>query len=137
MLPAQINYWAVLVCAVVAIFIDTLWYSPRVFGRHRLASLRADGATRLSLNTMTRLYLNTFLAFLVMSYILAHFVDYVAATTVVEGMVTGVWIWLGFVATAIAINSWFEKRPLRWWLINAGFYLVALAVTGAILAVWA
>jgi len=68
---------------------------------------------------------------------LAHFVDYVGATTIAEGLVTGVWIWLGFIATATIINLWFERRPFRYWLISAGYFLVVLMVSGAVLAVWA
>lgn len=136
MVPAQINYWAVLVSAIGTMAIGALWYSPRAFGKQWQELLGINHGAKQTSSQMAKLYLNSFVAFLVMDYILAHFVDYVGATTVAEGIVTGIWVWLGFVATVTLINSWFEQRPVKLWLINAGYFLVALIFSGAILATW-
>jgi len=133
MVPAQINYLAVLATAIIGLVIGAIWYSPKAFGPMWQRLLSISGPTKMRPITV----LKTFAALLVMSYILAHFIDYVAATTLVEGGVTGIWVWLGFIATTLFINIWNEDRPLRLWLINAGYYLVVLAVTGGILAIWA
>lgn len=136
MVPAQINYWAVLVSAAVALVIGAIWYSPLAFGKQWRALLGLATSDKPTKNQQARIYFNTFLAFLVTCYILAHFVDYVQATTVAEGLVTGVWTWLGFVATYSIINQQNERQPLMLWLINAGYFLITLAIAGAILAAW-
>jgi hypothetical protein len=48
----------------------------------------------------------------------------------------GVLVWMGFFAAVMYPQSIYEGRPLRYFLINAGYWLVSLAAAGAILAVW-
>jgi hypothetical protein len=71
-----------------------------------------------------------------MVYILAHFVQYAGAVTALQGAQTGLWAWLGFVATTTATNYVYEGRPWKLFWINTGMQLVVLVVTGMILAVW-
>ena len=136
MVPAQINFWAVFVTAVIALVIGAVWYSPKVFLK-QWRSLINQPDVKFTAAASARLYFKLFVAFVVMTYVLAHFIDYVGATTIAEGLATGVWVWLGFVATSMFTNISSEVRPLKLWLINAGYQLVVLAVAGAILAIWA
>ena len=78
-----------------------------------------------------------FLSTLLMSYILAHFVGYVQATTLVDGIVLALWLWLGFFATTQLGMVLWEGRPFKLYAVNTLHYLVTLVVMGAILAVWA
>lgn len=136
MITAEINYWAVLVSAVVGFVIGSIWYTPRAFGELWIAMLgKNETGIKASFNAKT--LGKTFVATLVMVYILAHFVDYTGATTFGQGALTGFWLWLGFVATTMFINSVYENRPIKLWMINAGCQLVVLLVAGAILAAWA
>lgn len=136
MIQADLNYWAILVSAVVAFAIGSVWYLPKVFGNTWMILIgKTEMDVKMGLNRM--MFVKTFVASLVMMYILAHFVDYAAATTVGQGAATGIWLWLGFVATTIFTNSLYENRPLKLWAINAVYHLVVLIITGAILAVWA
>ncbi len=72
---------------------------------------------------------------LVMSYVLAHFVDYAGATTVVAGAMAGFWVWLGFVATTQAASVLWEGKPVKLFLIHTAQSLIALVVVGIINAV--
>ena len=135
MLTAEINYWAVIVSAVVGFAIGSVWYMPRAFGdswKTLLGKTEAD----IKAGFNEKLFGKTFIATLVMVYILAHFVDYAGATTLGQGAVTGFWLWLGFVATTMLINTLYENKPLKLWAINAGYQLVVLLTAGTVLAVW-
>ena len=136
MITAEINYWAVLVSAVAGFAIGSVWYMPRVFGASWMSMV---GKTETDVKTgfTAKMFGKTFLATLVMVYVLAHFVDYIGATTIGEGVTTGIWVWLGFVATTMFINALYENKPLKLWAINAGYQLAVLVVAGAILAAWA
>jgi hypothetical protein len=68
---------------------------------------------------------------------LAHFVDYTASVTWLEGAQTGFWVWLGFQVTLIVQYVAFEGKSKNSALINAAYQLVGLMLMGAILAVWA
>jgi hypothetical protein len=51
----------------------------------------------------------------------------------VDGVIVGVVVWLGFVATWLASGVFFERRSTEWWAINAGQAIVSLAIMGAII----
>ncbi len=136
--PVDINYIAVVVAAVLSMILGALWYSPILFGKEWMSLI---GLTEADLKKarekgMAKSYLMGFIAALVMSYVLANFIDYTQATTIVEGAKSGVWIWLGFVATVVLGTVIWEGKPMRLYVINTGFYLFALMIMGAVLAVW-
>ena len=135
----DINYLAVLVATVAAMVIGAIWYAPKVLGNLWMKEL-GMGATPEDREKMrkgaAKAYAGMFIAALVTSYVLAHFVDYTNATTALNGAVTALWLWLGFVATVIFGQVLFEKRSLTLFAIGAGYQLVNLVVMGIILAVW-
>ncbi len=133
----QINYWAVLLAAILAQVIGALWYSPLLFGKmwQKLMDFYPKEIEVMK-KKATRGYVLSFIAALVMAYVLAHFVDYAGATTFIGGFQAGFWAWLGFVAT-VALGGWlWEGKPFQLYLINAGHYLITLLVMGVVLAVW-
>lgn len=85
---------------------------------------------------MAKSYITMFIGLLVMSYVLAHFVDYAQATTVLGGLTAGFWLWLGFIATVMLGSVLWEGKPVTLYLINVAHYLAVLIVMGIILAVW-
>ena len=134
----EVNYVSVLAAAIASFVIGALWYSPMLFGKMwmKLSNVSDKEMKKAKQKGMTKNFAFQFLASLVMSYILAHFVYYTQASTVFEGMQTGFWIWLGFVATVMLGIVLWEGKPWKLYFIKAGHELVALAVMGAILAVW-
>ena|SRR3989344_5699314 len=133
-----INYLAVLVSAVIGMVIGALWYSPLLFGR---MWMKLSGMTEKQLNeakkkSMGKMYFVAFIGVLLMSYILAHFVDYTDSTTFSMGMQTGVWLWLGFIVPILIGGVLWENKSVKLYIINIAHYLVVLSVIGGILAVW-
>jgi hypothetical protein len=87
-------------------------------------------------NKANRGYLVMFISLLVMSYILAHFVDYLDASTMIEGVELALWVWLGFFATQMIGSVLWEDRPWKLYVINVGHYLVVLIIMAVILTLW-
>lgn len=138
-MPVQvsINYLAVVAAAAASMAIGFLWYGP-LFGKMWMQMMNFD---KKKLNEakkkgMGKIYALAFLTSLIMSYVLAHFVDYVEAKTIMEGIVLGFWVWIGFLATTQIGSVFWEGKPVKLYLINTLHYLVTLAVMAAILAVW-
>jgi hypothetical protein len=129
-----INYWAVLAAAVVNMAVGALWYSPMMFANNWM-KLIGKKKEELSGNANQSLAL-MFVGALVMAYVMAHFVGYAQADTMLEGVVTAFWAWLGFVATTQVSEVLFERRPFNLFMINAGYYLVAMLLMGWVLAIW-
>ena len=132
----SINYLAVLVAAIASMIIGFLWYGPLFGNKWKKLVGFTDKNMKSMKMTPAQSMIVGFITTLVMSYILAHFVDYVQAKTLVDGAVLGLWIWLGFFATTQLGMVLWENKPFKLYLINTLHYLVTLAVMSAILAVW-
>lgn len=137
MADVMVNYWAVLVAAIVSMVIGFVWYGP-LFGKTwmKLSGHTPKDMEKAKKKGMGKSYALMIVSTLVMSYVLAHFVDYAGAVTAWGGVVAGVWIWLGFIATVTLGKVLWEGKPWSLWVLDNAHYLVSLAVMGAILAVW-
>ncbi len=133
----SINYLAVLVCGIIYMAVGALWYSPLLFGKIWTAAM---GKTEQELKEMQKgvwkTYLLSFISALVMAFVLAHIIDFARADTAVEGLQTGLWVWLGFVITTGLAAVIFEGRSKRLYFIYNGYMLVTFLIMGLVLAVW-
>src|SRR3989338_1748611 len=135
-MQADINFFAVIIGAVVNMIVGFVWYSPQAFGRQWM---KAIGKTQKDFENMkggaNKAYALSFAGALVMSFVLAHVVYYSGSTNMVEGFIIGFLVWLGFVAPISFNSCLFEKKPLELVLINAGYYLAALIMMSIIISV--
>lgn len=131
---ADLNLIAVLVASAINMFVGYFWYHQKVFGTAwmNLVGMTEEKAKKGQGMAMGGM----FVVALISNYILAHFVDFTEATTAIEGMVTGLWLWLGFSGAVLFTQVAFERRPWKWFGISAGYQLVVLLINGALLAVW-
>lgn len=133
----RINYLAVLVAAIAHFLIGGLWYGL-LFG-NKFVELIGWSPEKLqqmeSHNPIKEMFL-TFLSAVILSLVMAHFIQYTGARTVFDGIQTAVLLWLGFVATTQFATVMFEGRSLGLYLLNVGYQLVACAIAGVILALW-
>ncbi len=133
MQDVDINYWAVIVTAAVPVVLGALWYSPAMFAR---SWLEAVGRTRDEMSGAEMGYVLSALGALLTSYALARIERWAEVDDVVNGALVGLLVWLGFVATVLAVTTYFGGRPAKLWLINAGYQLVSLVAMGGILGTW-
>lgn len=130
-----INYLAVFVSAIIFMVIGFLWYSPILFAKSWMKLVKKtekdikDGAKPY-------LYFAAFIMALLANYVLASVIGYYQATTALSGVMVGFWMWLGFTGATSATSYIFEGRPRDLFVINYGYFLVSMIITGAILAVW-
>lgn len=128
----DINWFAVLLAAVVSFVIGGLWYGP-LFGKQWL---RASGVDEAALGTggMGRIFALSFLMQLLAAAVLALFIG--AESTLTFGLFAGVAAGVFWVATAFGVVYLFERRPFAHWAVNASYHIVVYAVMGAILGAW-
>ena len=128
-----VNYVAVAIAAVLAMVVGFVWYSKALFGKQwmKLTGVTEESAKK---GNMPVFYGTMFVAVLVEALVLAHFIHYAGAYSLINGIKTGVWAWLGFVLTTSLANSMFEGRPMKLLYINAGYALVNLMIMGAVIA---
>ncbi len=120
----HVNWLAVVIAAVVNIVIGYVWYMPAVFGKRWEAA-----AGRALAQPAPQMYAILVVTSLLAAYVLGLIFGGIG---VVNGAVWGALIWLGFVASVTAGAVIFEARGWTYWGIVNGYWLVALAVMGAI-----
>lgn len=137
----EINYWAVLACAVLSMIVGSVWYGP-LFGRKWMAinELNPDDVAKREAmqKEAAPLYAVQFILSLLQAYILAHFIK---GWTEVSGVENALWIWLGFVMPTVAGLAMWNAKPVkvRWMLfgLSAGYQLICFGLFGWILGTWA
>jgi hypothetical protein len=117
-----VNYWAVLVAAVAGFIVGMVWHSPALFGS---MWMKLSGITmKKKPEGMGKRMFIALVAMLVMAWVLSNVIGLFDVGTLVGGIQTGFWIWLGFVATImIGVVLW-EGKPFKLFLLNAIHWLV-------------
>lgn len=135
----NVNYLAVLIAAVVNMAIGAYWYSPAGFGKEwsKLMGWTSSEKIKEMKRGASKSYAWMFVASLLMMCVLANVIRWAGAVTLMEGAMIGFWMWLGFITTTqVGVILW-DQKPVKLYMINTLYSLVALIVTGAILAMWA
>ena len=57
------------------------------------------------------IYVVNTIASLTFAYILAHIIKFASISSFVDGVMTGFWVWLGFVVTTVLPGYMYESRP--------------------------
>lgn len=135
-LHGDVNYWAVLLCGVLAMGLGAFWYSPFLFGKIWMESLdKSEEELKKDFNPV-RTYGLAFLGHLIMAYALARVMTYTDASTVAQGIRIAFLCWIGFTAATMFINSLFEGKKIERLGVDAGYHLIVLLVYGAVLGAW-
>jgi hypothetical protein len=133
MQDVDLNWTAIVVAAIVPMLLGALWYSNALFAR---PWLRAVDRTEDELKGATMGYVLSAIGALLMSYALARIVRWAEVDDLWNGALVGLLVWVGFVATVLAVTTYFSGRPSALWSINAGYQLFALVIVGAIHGAW-
>lgn len=116
---------------VLSMVVGFVWYSMQLFGKPWMKEV---GLSMEDIGQGPGMgYLVTTVMSLVMAIVMNVFVVYTNTTTVVNGALLGLLAWVGFVAYAFGTNYIFEKRSLKLFLIDSGYFLVVLVAAGAIM----
>jgi uncharacterized protein DUF1761 len=133
MQDVDLNWVAIIVAAIIPMVLGALWYSPILFADRWM---QAVGRTREELGDAALGYLLSAVGAFLSSYVLARIIKWAEVDDLWNGILVGLLAWVGFVATVLAVTTYFSGRPRALWLINAGYQLVALVLMGALLGAW-
>jgi len=125
------NWVAIIVATVAQMALGFLWFSPVLFLKPWQA-LRPD-KNPPSGNASPLLYVITAVGALVTALTLDWIISLAHASTLAGGAIIGLYAGLGLVAPAILSDNLFNERPFKLYLIVAGFPVVGLLVSGAII----
>jgi hypothetical protein len=138
----SLNYWPVLIAAVASFIFGAVWYGA--LGRQWMAARGLSEADMASAKaTIGRLpvpYIVAFVALLVMAAMFAGVLFHLGAgglaPSIRTGVICGLFLWLGFVITTMAVNHAFQGQRTALTLIDGGHWLGVLLIQGAVLGWW-
>jgi hypothetical protein len=142
MLFAGVNFWIVLVAAVVAWVFGAVWYN--VLSTPWLAAqdknpkqFQEDMKMRRGTPAFYAPFVLSFVAEFVMAWMLWGIMLHAGAFTIRGGLLSGLLIWFGFVLTTIAVNNAFSGRKIMLSVIDAGHWLGVFLIMGAMIGAFA
>jgi hypothetical protein len=128
------NLWAIVVAALLQWFLGALWYSPPLFAKPWMALLGIQKGDNKS--GMAAGMISSFVCDLILSFVLAHIIIWSGAANFAMGALIGFIAWAGFIMAPNLPQGIYERRPFNLFAINGGYWLVALVLSGGLLAAW-
>ena len=131
-----LNWWAVLLAAIVSFVFGGLWYG--LLSKQWMA---AAGLTEEQIRgtggPSPMPFIITFIAQVVMAAMLAGILFHLALggmrPALRVGLIAGFLVWLGFVATTLVVNQQCQMQKASLTLIDGAHWLGVLLLQGAIL----
>jgi hypothetical protein len=132
---AGINYLAVVIAALVAFAASAAWYMSlsslctAALGKtvQEMAEERKQASAFLP-------YVYALVGYLIMAWMFAGLLGHLGAgqVTLRGGIISGAFVWFGFILTSMIVNFSFSGRDKRLLAIDAGNWLIVLLVIGAV-----
>jgi hypothetical protein len=133
---AGVSYLAILTAAVAGWLFGAVWYTLLAKPWQQAAGVTAGKIKQAQKTPAFYVpFVLAFLAQIMMAWILAGLIAHLGPGqfTVRNGIISGAFVWLGFVITTMAVNNGFAGRNWRLLLIDGGHWLAVLLLMGAIL----
>ena len=133
---AGVSYLAILTAAVAGWLFGAVWYTLLAKPWQQAAGVTAGKIKQAQKTPAFYVpFVLAFLAQIMMAWILAGLIAHLGPGqfTVRNGIISGAFVWLGFVITTMAVNNGFAGRDWRLLLIDGGHWLAVLLLMGAIL----
>ena len=136
----EINFWAIIVAAVVAFIVGFLMHGP-IAGKlwMRLANIVPTGKEKFSdmvPNMLWNLLANIVMAFVLsVMYLFAAHSIYLNAVGVMGGIVCSLWLWFFAFANSSIDVIWMGKSR-NLWLFESLSSLLVMVSMGIVIAIW-
>ncbi|PCI30793.1 hypothetical protein COB52_00940 [Candidatus Kaiserbacteria bacterium] len=131
------NILAILAGGLSAVLVGFIWYSPMVFGRVWMALARLNPVQVEE--SKKKMPLMAFLGFstaVILSWVIQQFTFVWGVKDLGGAMELGFWIWLGFMVPVLLTPVLWEQKSFKYFVINAGYWLVSTLVIAGIVSVW-
>ena len=122
------NYLAILVAAIAAYLAGAIYYGW--LGKTWLKAARLDPEdAKMSLPLMV----TGFVSELIMAWVLAGVIGHLGDVTIRTGLISGVLLWLGFIATTQAVNHRYQGFGWNLTVIDSIHWLIVMLLMGGII----
>ena len=121
----------IVISAAAQCFLGALWYGV-IFKKSwkKLLGIAEDQKPKNQIFGVAASLIGCF----ILSFVLAHILGWAGSITGMDGAAIGIVCWFGFMGPPLFVQHVFENRPANLFALNAGYWLMAMALGGAILA---
>jgi hypothetical protein len=135
MLLGSVNWLAIVVAAIASMALGFGWYMA--LGNQWMGALGKTREQIMAQGNQATPYILAALMQLVMAYFLALLTPKaLGATTILNGLQMGFWLWLGFIVTSMIINHRYQGAKWSLTLIDGGYLLGVLLVQGIVIGLF-
>jgi hypothetical protein len=127
----HVNFVGILIATVVQFLLGLLWYGLifRKSWKNLTGNAECEKPAKIAFSAVA-----FFIANFLLSFVLGHLVALAGTKVYSGGFSLGVICWLGFMAPPLFAQHILERRRANLFAINAGYWLLAMAVGGALVA---
>lgn len=129
-----LNFWAILVSALVLWILGALWFSPALFAKPWSAIVGRPMGDKPK--GVVHGMISSLIGDLIIALVLQHIVIWGNAHSLRHGAFIGFLCWFAFIAAVHYPQRIYESRPFKYFVIVAGYWFVGLVIIGGILAIW-
>ena len=134
---AGINYLAIVIAAIAGWLAGAAYYGvlakPWVAAQGKtMEGFKAEQAAHKGSHAWLPFGL-AFVAELVMAWVLAGMVGHLGAVTIRSAVISGLFVWAGFMVTTMLVNNAFAGRRYVLTAIDAGHWLLVVVVMGVVI----
>lgn len=138
-MEVEVNWLAVLLATASTMVVGSIWYTPKVFGNVWMKLAKID-RKKAEANGMKPILITIVVSF-ISAYVLAHVAylvnAYYANSFLYDTLMTGFWLWLGFIAARMITHDAFEGRPAKLTVLNVVHEFVTVLVMALIIGLMA
>ena len=130
----EVTFLPILAAGAASALIGWVWYHPSVFGSAwmRMGGITPEMAER-GKKLMPLYALLAFLASMVVAYVMSFMWPLLVYPDWIGALEVGFWCWVGFTAPPMLGMVLWEQKPVRYYAIVAGYWLVSFIVMAMIL----
>jgi len=132
----EVTFLPILVAGIANVILGMIWFHPKVFGN----SWMRAGNIIPSEDAKKKMPIMAFIAFLaamVVAYVMNHFGIAWGVFDWIGAVELGFWCWVGFTAPTLLGMVLWEGKPVKYYAIVAGHWLVSFILMAVILVLMA
>jgi hypothetical protein len=131
---ADLNWLAILVATLAWFAFSAVWYSVPPLSNAWQKAAGVDASAEGP--SLTSLFIPTLIGYFVTTIVIALLVRAIGAAEVVDGIILGIVLGVGFGAVGALVNQIYERKGATYWVINGMNAIIAYMIVAVIVTVW-
>jgi hypothetical protein len=131
-----VNYVAIVVAAVLAFIFGAIYYGVLSKPWMKAARITPKEGSSGAMMPPPSLLINSIVCELVMAWVLAAVLKSIGAAGIGAAVTAAFFLWLGFIATTVAVNQRYQSYGWDLTIIDAIHWLGVALIMGVVLGWW-